>query len=75
MKNLNDIIKCKKAKTKKSFGGIAGFVIAIIIGVTVFSGGGGGALIGILFGAGILATVTAGVYFWLKAIDELPDSF
>ncbi len=74
MKNLNDTIKCKKAKTKKSFGGIAGVVIAIIIGVTVFSGG-GGALIGILFGVGILAAVTAGVYFWLKAIDELPDSF
>ena len=73
MKNLNDTIKCKKAKTKKSFGGIAGVVIAIIIGVTVFSGG--GALIGILFGVGILAAVTAGVYFWLKAIDELPDSF
>lgn len=73
MKNLNDVIVCNKAKTKKSFGGIAGVVIAIVIGVSVFSGG--GALLGILFGVGILAGITTGVYFWLKAIDELPDSF
>ncbi len=73
MRNLNDIIKCKEAKTKKSIGGIFAAIVVIVVAVSIFSEG--GAFIGILFGVGILAAVSTGVYFWLNAIDELPDSF
>ncbi len=74
MKSITNIITSIKAKTKKTLGGIIGTVVAVIVVVTIFFDG-AGAFIGILFGAGILAAVTTGVYFWLNAIDELPDSF
>ncbi|MHA1156333.1 MAG: hypothetical protein ACTSQK_09520, partial [Candidatus Heimdallarchaeota archaeon] len=63
MKNITNIITCIKAKTKKSLGGIIGTVIAVVVVVTIFFDG-AGAFIGVLFGAGILAAVAAGVYFW-----------
>ena len=73
MKTFTKLFSSKKAKTKKAVGGIAAGVIAAIIGFSILTEG--GIIIGTIIGAAILVAIIAGVYFWLKAIDELPDSF
>jgi len=73
MKTFAKIISSKIAKSKKAIGGIIAGVIAAVIGFSILTEG--GIIIGTVIGAAILVAITAGVYFWLKAIDELPDSF
>ncbi|NHJ38774.1 MAG: hypothetical protein FK731_01990 [Asgard group archaeon] len=75
MKTLGNLMNNKNAaKSKKGI--ITSAVIAIVI-VSIASfvfGGGGGTVIGIILSVLVLGAIGAGLFFWLKAVDDLPDA-
>ncbi|NHJ49799.1 MAG: hypothetical protein FK733_18550 [Asgard group archaeon] len=63
----------RASKSRKSIiGSIVTF--AIIGGVISFFFSGGGMVIAIILSIVVLAGIIAGSYFWLNAIDDLPDA-
>jgi hypothetical protein len=74
LETIRRILSNKKAAESKKgiFGIIAAFVI--IGGVIMFFFSGGNAVWGMILGAVALAAILAGTYFWLRAVDDLPDA-
>jgi hypothetical protein len=74
MNSLRKIIDNKIA-TKSKKGIITSIIVAVaIFGVTSFIFGGGGVIIGIILSAVVIVAIGAGLFFWLQAVDDLPDA-
>ncbi|MBN1330828.1 MAG: hypothetical protein JXA54_15250 [Candidatus Heimdallarchaeota archaeon] len=73
MKSLLDIFHNKKAraKSKKSIFITIGIIIGIIF-ISIFLTE-DTSFFGIFIAAGILALVVVAMYFWLRAVDDLPN--
>ncbi len=69
---IRRLLKNKAAKSKKSIiSGTVGTVIAIAIFAVFLSDW--GAAFGVILSSIVLTAIAVGVYFWLRAINELPD--
>jgi dolichol kinase len=73
MNKLRKLISDNRAKSKKS---VVGIVVALIIGsvVSIFIFGSFDAAWGIIVSALVLAAIAVGVYYLLKAIDDVPEA-
>ncbi|HUT80495.1 MAG TPA: hypothetical protein VMZ29_04760 [Candidatus Bathyarchaeia archaeon] len=73
MKLLLDNLHDKKARTKskKSIFTTVGIIAVVAVIGMVFAGA--TSFVGIILAAGILVAIVAGVYFLLRAVDDLPS--
>ncbi|NHK31021.1 MAG: hypothetical protein FK730_06690 [Asgard group archaeon] len=74
MEKLRKIFDNKIASKSKK-GIITSVIIAVaIFGVTSFIFGSGGVIIGIILSAVVVVAIGAGLFFWLQAVDDLPEA-